>query len=79
MRGGSCAKFQVLRNYAFHPLLDAFHRQRVSDRHFGDGGDAVLGLHREMLDEGVDPPVPFEVQAKSGRRAAVIGSSNSTS
>ena len=27
-----------------------------------------------MLDEGVDPPVPFEQQAKSGRRAAVIGS-----
>jgi formate dehydrogenase major subunit len=27
-----------------------------------------------MLDEGVDPPLPFEKQAPSGRRAAVIGS-----
>ena len=27
-----------------------------------------------MLDEGVDPPVPFEQQVGSGRRAAVIGS-----
>ncbi len=27
-----------------------------------------------MLDDGEDPPVPFEVQAKSGRKAAVIGS-----
>ena len=34
-------------------------------------GDQVL---RAMLDEGVDPPVPFEVQPKTGRRAAVIGS-----
>jgi len=34
-------------------------------------GDQVL---RQMLDEGVDPPLPFERQAPSGRRAAVIGS-----
>jgi formate dehydrogenase major subunit len=34
-------------------------------------GDQVL---RQMLDEGLDPPVPFELQPKSGRRAAVIGS-----
>jgi NADPH-dependent glutamate synthase beta subunit-like oxidoreductase/formate hydrogenlyase subunit 6/NADH:ubiquinone oxidoreductase subunit I/ferredoxin len=34
-------------------------------------GDQVL---RAMADEGIDPPVPFEVQARTGRRAAVIGS-----
>lgn len=34
-------------------------------------GDQVL---KAMLDDGVDPPVPFEQQVKSGRRAAVIGS-----
>ena len=34
-------------------------------------GDQVL---KSMLDDGVDPPVPFEMQPKSGRRAAVIGS-----
>ncbi|MBA2718624.1 MAG: FAD-dependent oxidoreductase [Chloroflexi bacterium] len=34
-------------------------------------GDQVL---KSMLDDGVDPPVPFEIQPKSGRRAAVIGS-----
>ncbi len=34
-------------------------------------GDQVL---KAMLDDGVDPPVPFERQVKSGRRAAVIGS-----
>src|SRR5215207_4083640 len=34
-------------------------------------GDQVL---KAMLDEDVDPPVPFEMQAPSGRRAAVIGS-----
>ena len=34
-------------------------------------GDQVL---KAMLDEGIDPPVPFERQAPSGRRAAVIGS-----
>ncbi len=34
-------------------------------------GDQVL---KSMLDEDVDPPVPFERQAPSGRRAAVIGS-----
>jgi formate dehydrogenase major subunit len=34
-------------------------------------GDQVL---RQMLDEGLDPPVPFEVQPRTGRRAAVIGS-----
>ena len=34
-------------------------------------GDQVL---RAMLDDDIDPPVPFERQAPSGRRAAVIGS-----
>jgi NADPH-dependent glutamate synthase beta subunit-like oxidoreductase/formate hydrogenlyase subunit 6/NADH:ubiquinone oxidoreductase subunit I/ferredoxin len=34
-------------------------------------GDQVL---RAMLDDGIDPPIPFERQAPSGRRAAVIGS-----
>jgi formate dehydrogenase major subunit len=34
-------------------------------------GDQVI---KSMLDDGQDPPVPFEVQAKSGRKAAVIGS-----
>jgi formate dehydrogenase major subunit len=34
-------------------------------------GDQVI---RAMLDEDLDPPVPFEVQAKTGRKAAVIGS-----
>ncbi len=34
-------------------------------------GDQVL---KSMLDEGVDPPVPFEQQVRSGRKAAVIGS-----
>ena len=34
-------------------------------------GDQVI---RAMLDEDVDPPLPFEQQAASGRRAAVIGS-----
>ena len=34
-------------------------------------GDQVL---RQMLDDGIDPPVPFDVQPKTGRRAAVIGS-----
>jgi NADPH-dependent glutamate synthase beta subunit-like oxidoreductase/formate hydrogenlyase subunit 6/NADH:ubiquinone oxidoreductase subunit I/ferredoxin len=34
-------------------------------------GDQVI---RAMLDEGVDPPLPFEPQPRSGRRAAVIGS-----
>ena len=34
-------------------------------------GDQVL---KAMLDDGVDPPVPFEMQPKSGRRVAVIGS-----
>src|SRR6187549_4119287 len=34
-------------------------------------GDQVL---RAMLDEDVEPPIPFEPQAPSGRRAAVIGS-----
>ncbi|MEX1169980.1 MAG: FAD-dependent oxidoreductase [Chloroflexota bacterium] len=34
-------------------------------------GDQVL---KSMLDDGVDPPLPFERQAPSGRRAAVIGS-----
>ena len=34
-------------------------------------GDQVL---KSMLDDGEDPPVPFEMQPKSGRKAAVIGS-----
>ena len=34
-------------------------------------GDQVL---KSMLDEGIAPPIPFEVQPKTGRRAAVIGS-----
>ncbi|HEU4671933.1 MAG TPA: FAD-dependent oxidoreductase [Candidatus Limnocylindrales bacterium] len=34
-------------------------------------GDQVI---RQMLNEGVDPPVPFELQPKTGRRVAVIGS-----
>ena len=34
-------------------------------------GDQVL---KAMLDEGVDPPVPFEQQPRTGRKAAVIGS-----
>jgi NADPH-dependent glutamate synthase beta subunit-like oxidoreductase/formate hydrogenlyase subunit 6/NADH:ubiquinone oxidoreductase subunit I/ferredoxin len=34
-------------------------------------GDQVI---QAMLDGGVDPPVPFEVQPSTGRRAAVIGS-----
>ena len=34
-------------------------------------GDQVI---KSMLDDGIDPPVPFEIQPKSGRRAAVIGS-----
>ena len=41
---------------------------RDSHRH---AGDQVL---KAMLDQGIDPPVPFELQPKSGRRAAVIGS-----
>ena len=34
-------------------------------------GDQVI---KAMLDDGVDPPLPFERQAPTGRRAAVIGS-----
>jgi formate dehydrogenase major subunit len=34
-------------------------------------GDQVI---KAMLDDGVDPPLPFERQAPSGRRAAIIGS-----
>ena len=34
-------------------------------------GDQVI---KAMLDDGVDPPLPFEPQPKSGRRTAVIGS-----
>src|SRR5690349_746767 len=34
-------------------------------------GDQVI---RSMLDEGEDPPLPFELQPRSGRKAAVIGS-----
>jgi formate dehydrogenase major subunit len=29
---------------------------------------------KSMLDEDVDPPLPFEQQPATGRRAAVIGS-----
>ena len=41
---------------------------RDSHRH---AGDQVL---KAMLDQGIDPPIPFELQPKTGRRAAVIGS-----
>jgi formate dehydrogenase major subunit len=34
-------------------------------------GDQVI---KAMLDDDIDPPVPFEVAAKTGRRVAVIGS-----
>ena len=34
-------------------------------------GDQVL---REMLEQDVDPPLPFELQPKTGKRVAVIGS-----
>ncbi len=34
-------------------------------------GDMVI---KSMLDEGQDPPLPFEMQPKTGRRVAVIGS-----
>jgi NADPH-dependent glutamate synthase beta subunit-like oxidoreductase/formate hydrogenlyase subunit 6/NADH:ubiquinone oxidoreductase subunit I/ferredoxin len=34
-------------------------------------GDQVI---KSMLDDGQDPPVPFEIQPKTGRKAAVIGS-----
>ncbi len=34
-------------------------------------GDQVI---KAMLDDGIDPPVPFEMQPKTGRRVAVIGS-----
>src|SRR5215210_4625804 len=34
-------------------------------------GDQVL---KAMLDEGVEPPIPFERQAPTGRKVAVIGS-----
>ena len=34
-------------------------------------GDQVL---KAQIDENVDPPVPFELQPKTGRRVAVIGS-----
>jgi formate dehydrogenase major subunit len=34
-------------------------------------GDMVI---KSMLDENVDPPVPFEMAARTGRRVAVIGS-----
>src|SRR3954451_24251561 len=34
-------------------------------------GDQVI---KAMLDEGQDPPIPFELQPKSRRKAAVIGS-----
>ncbi|MHB8958497.1 MAG: FAD-dependent oxidoreductase [Candidatus Limnocylindrales bacterium] len=41
---------------------------RDSHRH---AGDQVL---RALRDDGVEPPVPFEKQAPTGRRVAVIGS-----
>ncbi|MBI2762513.1 MAG: FAD-dependent oxidoreductase [Chloroflexi bacterium] len=34
-------------------------------------GDEVL---RQMLDDGIDPPVPFDLQPKTGRKVAIIGS-----
>jgi NADPH-dependent glutamate synthase beta subunit-like oxidoreductase/formate hydrogenlyase subunit 6/NADH:ubiquinone oxidoreductase subunit I/ferredoxin len=34
-------------------------------------GDQVL---RDMTERGIDPPVPFELQPKTGKRVAVIGS-----
>jgi NADPH-dependent glutamate synthase beta subunit-like oxidoreductase/formate hydrogenlyase subunit 6/NADH:ubiquinone oxidoreductase subunit I/ferredoxin len=34
-------------------------------------GDQVI---KSMLDEGIDPPLPFEVSGKTGRSVAVIGS-----
>ncbi|MGH2512905.1 MAG: FAD-dependent oxidoreductase [Candidatus Limnocylindrales bacterium] len=34
-------------------------------------GDQVI---KAMLNEGVDPPVPYEVQPRTGRRVAVVGS-----
>jgi NADPH-dependent glutamate synthase beta subunit-like oxidoreductase/formate hydrogenlyase subunit 6/NADH:ubiquinone oxidoreductase subunit I/ferredoxin len=34
-------------------------------------GDQVL---RQMLDDDIDPPLPFELQPRTGRRVAVIGS-----
>ncbi len=34
-------------------------------------GDQVI---KQMLDDGIDPPLPFEIQPPTGRRAAVIGS-----
>jgi NADPH-dependent glutamate synthase beta subunit-like oxidoreductase/formate hydrogenlyase subunit 6/NADH:ubiquinone oxidoreductase subunit I/ferredoxin len=34
-------------------------------------GDQVI---KSMLDDSVDPPIPFERQAPTGRRAAIIGS-----
>ena len=34
-------------------------------------GDQVI---KQMLDDGIDPPVPFELQPKTGRKVAVIGS-----
>jgi len=34
-------------------------------------GDRVLA---DMLERGIDPPVPFELQPKTGRRVAVVGS-----
>jgi NADPH-dependent glutamate synthase beta subunit-like oxidoreductase/formate hydrogenlyase subunit 6/NADH:ubiquinone oxidoreductase subunit I/ferredoxin len=34
-------------------------------------GDQVI---KAMLDDDIDPPIPFEVQSRTGRRVAVIGS-----
>ncbi len=34
-------------------------------------GDQVL---REMAEQGIDPPLPFELQPKTGKRVAVVGS-----
>jgi NADPH-dependent glutamate synthase beta subunit-like oxidoreductase/formate hydrogenlyase subunit 6/NADH:ubiquinone oxidoreductase subunit I/ferredoxin len=34
-------------------------------------GDRVI---KDMLDDGIDPPLPFERQAASGRKVAIIGS-----
>jgi NADPH-dependent glutamate synthase beta subunit-like oxidoreductase/formate hydrogenlyase subunit 6/NADH:ubiquinone oxidoreductase subunit I/ferredoxin len=42
----------------------------IRDSHRYAGDQVIKG----MLDDDLDPPVPFEMQPKSGRRVAVIGS-----
>ncbi len=34
-------------------------------------GDQVI---KQMLDDGIDPPIPFEILEKTGRKVAIIGS-----